>query len=79
MCKKLKEHAMKIINYEEKEMMPLTYEENNKFYEEQDACNICEGKFCMDEDDENYKNSKKVKDTAIIQGNLEKLLIAFGI
>ena len=62
MCKKLKEHAMKIINYEEKEMMPLTYEENNKSYEEQDACNICEGKFCMDEDDENYKNRKKVKD-----------------
>ena len=53
---------MKIINYEEKEMMPLTYEENNKSYEEQDACNICEGKFCMDEDDENYKNRKKVKD-----------------
>ena len=58
----MKEHAMKIINYEEKEMMPLTYEENNKSYEEQDACNICEGKFCMDEDDENYKNRKKVKD-----------------
>ena len=69
---------MKIINCEGKEVMPLTYEEN-KSYEDQDACNICEGKFCMDEDDENYKNSKKVKDTAIIQGNLEKLLIAFGI
>ena len=74
----MKEHAMKIINCEGKEVMPLTYEEN-KSYEDQDACNICEGKFCMDEDDENYKNSKKVKDTAIIQGNLEKLLIAFGI
>ena len=34
LCKKLKEHAMKIINYEEKEMIPLTYEEN-KSYKEQ--------------------------------------------
>ena len=52
MCKRLKEHAMKIINHKEKEMMPLTDEEN-KFYEEQEACNICEGKFCTDENDEN--------------------------
>ena len=32
-------------------MLPLTYEENQ--------CHICEGKFCMDKDDENYKNRKK--------------------
>ena len=31
---------MKIINYEEKEMIPLTYEEN-KSYKEQEACHIC--------------------------------------
>ena len=43
---------MKIISYEEKEMIPPT-DEGNKFYEEQQACNICEGKFCTDEDDEN--------------------------
>ena len=43
---------MKIISYEEKETIPPTDEEN-KFYEEQQACNICEGKFCTDEDDEN--------------------------
>ena len=30
-CKDLKEHILKIINYEEKEMIPLTYEEN-EFY-----------------------------------------------
>ena len=52
---------MKIINYEEKEMIPLTYEEN-KSYKEQEACHICEEKFCMDKDDENYTNRKKVKD-----------------
>ena len=28
LCKKLNEHAMKIINYKEKEMIPLTVEEN---------------------------------------------------
>ena len=31
LCKKLKECAMEIIDYEEKEMIPLTHEENN-FY-----------------------------------------------
>ena len=44
-----------------KEMMPLTYEEN-KSYKEQEACDICEEKLCMDKDDENYKNKRNVKD-----------------
>ena len=61
LCKKLKKHAMKITYYEEKEMIPLTYEKN-KFYKEQKTCHICQGKFCMDKNDENYKNRKKVKD-----------------
>ena len=52
---------MKIINYEEKEMIPLTYEEN-KSYKEQEACDICKEKFCVDTDGENYKNKRKVKD-----------------
>ena len=51
---------MKIINYEEKEIIPLTYEEN-KSYKEQEACHICKEKFWMDKDDENYKN-KMIKD-----------------
>ena len=55
LCKKLNEHAMKIINYEKKEMMPLTDEENRS-YEEQEVCHTCKKKFCMDEHDENYKN-----------------------
>ena len=61
LCKKLKKHAMKIISYEEKEMIPLT-KEQNKFCKEQEACHICKEKFCMDKDDENYKNKRKVKD-----------------
>ena len=58
LCKMLKKCAMKIINYEEKEMILLTYEENQS-YKEQETCHICEGKFCMDKDDENYKSRKK--------------------
>ena len=61
LCKKLKERAAKIINYKEKRMTPLTAEEK-KSYEEQDACHICEGNFCADEDDEDYKNKKKIRD-----------------
>ena len=38
-CKDLREHAMKIINYEEKDMIPLTDKEN-KFYEKQKICYI---------------------------------------
>ena len=42
-------------------MITLTNEEN-KSYEKQDACYICNEKFCMDENDEIYKNRRKVKD-----------------
>ena len=52
---------MEIINHEKKEMVPLTHEENN-FYNEQEICYICKEKFCLDKDDKNYINRKKVKD-----------------
>ena len=52
---------MKIINYEEKEMISLTKEEK-KSYKNQDKCHICEEKFCIDKDDKDYINRKKVKD-----------------
>ena len=45
----------------EKEMIPLTKEENS-FYNEQEICYICKEKFCIDKDDENYINKRKVKD-----------------
>ena len=51
-CSDLKELATKIINYEEKEMIPLTDNEN-KFYNEQEECHICQKEFCYD------KNEKK--------------------
>ena len=40
-CEDLKDQAMKIINHEKKEMIPLTDEENES-YENQETCHICE-------------------------------------
>ena len=39
-CKDLREHAMKVINFEEKEMIQLTTEENES-YQNQKVCHIC--------------------------------------
>ena len=39
-CKNLREHAMKVINFEEKEMIQLTTEENES-YQNQKVCHIC--------------------------------------
>ena len=39
-CEGLRDHAMKIINYEEKEMITAT-DKKNKSYEKQKVCCIC--------------------------------------
>ena len=52
LCKKIQESAMEIINHKEKEMIPLTHEENN-FHNEQEVCYICKEKFCMDKNEKN--------------------------
>ena len=52
---------MEIIDHVEKEVIPLTHEENN-FYNEQEVCHICKEKFCTGKNDENYINKRKVKD-----------------
>ena len=71
--------ATKIINYEEKEMIPLTDNEN-KFYNEQEECYICKKEFCYDKmRKRNLNYIKKLGIIVIIQGNLEELLIAFII
>ena len=56
-CKDLKEQATKIINYEKKEMIPLTDEEKET-HENQKICYICEQEFCMNE---NNKKEFKLK------------------
>ena len=70
-CKKLKELAMEIINYEEKEMISLTKKEN-KFYKKQEECHIWNERFCIDKDDENYKNKRKVKDHCHYTGKFRR-------
>ena len=49
---------MKIINYEKKEMIPLTYKEHNS-YEKQKFCYICEKGFSTDDNNKKYH---KVRD-----------------
>ena len=44
-CNDLKDQANKIINYEKKEMIPLTDKEKES-YENQEICYICEKEFC---------------------------------
>ena len=45
--KDLKEHAIKIINYEKKEMIPVTDEENKSYFK-QEVCHICKKEFITD-------------------------------
>ena len=52
---------MEIINFEEKEMIPLT-DYKTKYYEKQKYCHICKGKFCTNENDEKFEKYQKVMD-----------------
>ena len=77
---------MKIINYEEKEIIPLTDEEN-KSCEEQKVCHTCKKKYerimkmriMKMRMIKNLKSIKKLKITVMTPENLEELLIAFAI
>ena len=57
-CLDLREHATKIINYEKKEMIPLTNKEK-KMHNKQKVCCICEKRFSTDDGKKKYF---KVKD-----------------
>ena len=60
--KDLREHAMKIINYEKKESITQTDQEN-KSHEKQKVCYICKKEFSTDEDDKDaLKLYHKIKD-----------------
>ena len=58
---------MEIINYKKIDIKPLTQEEDNR-YNEQKICYIGKGKFCIDKDDKDNINRKKVKDHCHITG-----------
>ena len=47
-CRKLIDHAIEIINYAEKEMIPLTDKEN-RLYKNKKEWQICKKKFSFDE------------------------------
>ena len=53
-CKDLREHAMKIIDYEKKEIIPLTDEEN-KSYEKQKVCYMCKKGFSSKDNKKYHK------------------------
>ena len=57
-CKDLREHATKIINYQKKEMIPLTKKEEKK-HNKQEVCYICRKEFNTDDSDKKYH---KVRD-----------------
>ena len=50
LCKDLREQAMKIINYEKKEIIPLTKEEKET-HKNQNICYICEEEFCVNKNE----------------------------
>ena len=52
-CKDLREHAMKVINYEKKKMIPLTTEEKI-YHNKQKICYICKKEF-NNNDKKNYE------------------------
>ena len=52
---------MEIIDYRKRDIIPLTQEEND-LYNEQEICYVCKEMFCVDKDDKDYINRKKVKD-----------------
>ena len=57
-CLDLREHATKIIDYEKKEMIPLTKKKEKK-YNKQKVCYICKKRFSTDDSNKKYH---KVKD-----------------
>ena len=57
-CLNLREHAIKIINYEKKKMIPLT-KKGEKHHNKQKVCYICKKEFNTDDSD---KKHHKIKD-----------------
>ena len=60
-CSKLKTFGAKVANYEQKEMTPLTDDENR--YNDEKKCYICQKAFCDSKNQkERFKLYKKVRD-----------------
>ena len=74
LCKKLKERAMKIINYEEKEMIPLTKEEKSPIKNKKHATYV-KKRFVWIKMMKTIKIEKRLKIIVVTQKNLQELLI----
>ena len=69
-CKDLREHAMKIMNYEKKETIPLTNEEN-ELYEMQKICYMCKIIFYTDKNDKKaFKLYHNIRDHCHYTGEI---------
>ena len=78
-CKDLRVYAIKVINYEEKEMILLTNKEN-KSYEKQKVCFVCKKNLVLMKIIKIHLNyTIKSEIIVITQENLEELLIVFAI
>ena len=79
-CSELKELGTKIVNYQQKEMIPLTDNEN-KYYEEQQECYICQKGFCDNNNNEKrkFKLYKKVRDHCHFTGKFRGAAHTFVI
>ena len=69
-CEDLRRHARKIINYDKKEMIPLTIEENKSYYEQKSLLYMEQENLALI-----IKNNKKSDIIVIIVGNIEVVLI----
>ena len=79
LCKKIREHAEKIINYNEKEMILLTDEEI-EFYEKQKVCHICKRKTVSIKIKKvNLKYAIKLEIIGVTPERLEEPLLIFAI
>ena len=54
-CLDLREHVTNIVNYEKKEMIPLTKNEEKK-HKKQEVCHICKKRFSTDDSNKKYHN-----------------------
>ena len=69
-CEDLRRHATKLINYDKKEMISLTIEENKSYYEQKSLLYIEQENLALI-----IKNNKKSDIIVIIVENIEVVLI----
>ena len=69
-CEDLRRHATKLINYDKKEMISLTIEENKSYYEQKSLLYMEQENLALI-----IKNNKKLDIIVIIVENIEVVLI----